>query len=523
MVDNIVGLTPLLPVLGAFVTPLVYILSKSRRIVFATAILVTGIVFSFTLLTTLEAYSRGRVIVYNAGGWPGPVGIVYIVDRISSLLGLVTAGLVLAIAVYSYYYIVDDGYPWYLVLLLGAESGLLGVVYTGDYFNLFVMIEVTAVSSYGLVMYYRWRSESIVSGLKYSFIGALGTSGYLLALAIMYATYGSLNLVDVGLKAAGLLGSSITGPPTGEIALSTGLILALSLWAFSIKSGVFPNHFWLPDAHPAAPTPISALLSGLVVNAGAISLYKLLYLGFSVSSSPGVRVVVCAISLFTVVTGIVSGFIGSLLMMIQDDVKRLIAYSTVMNMGFIFAALGTLSPAGVLAFLYYTIIHSVAKATMFLSSGLLIKSLKSRKLEVLAGSGSRVAAAGLGIAVSSLTLAGIPPLPGFIGKLLIFRALYEYNIALAVAFIVSSAIAIVSYLRFFYIILVAPPTRGISMVSSRGMRLVVLALSIILLAMGAVFTFSPTSFNIVFADPVVEVGDVKRFLEELSRYLVGMG
>ncbi|MGC9012285.1 proton-conducting transporter membrane subunit [Thermogladius sp.] len=519
---SLVGLVPLTTVLGAFTTPVVYLATKSRRATFAYATLFSLSALVLSLAVAVEVYAGKEVVVYNAGGWPGPVGIVYVVDGVNALLALVTAFLSFLIFVYSYEYVRDSGYPWYLVMLLGAETGLLGVIYTGDVFNLFVMIEVTAISSYGLVMYYRWRATSIVSGLKYAFIGALGTTGFLLALAIVYAVFGSLNLVDIGLKAMGYPGSAVTGGPLEDAALAVGLVLALSLWAFTIKSGVFPNHFWLPDAHPAAPTPVSALLSGLVVNAGAVSLYKVLYLGFSASQLPGVRVVVESVSLIALVTGLASSFLGGLLMAVQADVKRLIAYSTVMNMGFVFMSIATLSPIGVLGFVYYTVVHSLAKATLFLSVGPVIRAAASRRLDRIAGLGRIIAPSGVALAVSTLTLAGIPPLPGFLGKLLIYQALFQYNVAAAVLFVVSSAVGLVSYMRLFYVLLVSPPTQTPAPVHAPLMKSVLAVLSAVLVAAGLVFTFSRPAFDYVFYEPVKAVGDVASYLKSLSTSLYGL-
>jgi len=259
---------------------------------------------------------------------------------------LVTALVMTVMITYSVEYITDEGYPWYITLLLGAYSGMLGVIATSDVFNLFVMLEVTGVSSYGLVMYYRSKAGSIVSGLKYAFIGAMGTTLYLLALAIVYNTYGTLNLVDISLKTHGYPGSYITSGKVMYYTVSIGVITGLAFWTFSIKSGVFPNHFWLPDAHPAAPAPVSAMLSGLVVNTSAVGLFKVLYLIYGGSIMENLVPVRNTISLLVVSMGAVSALVGSLLMLIQDDVKRLIAYSTVMNTGYIFMSIGVLSTSG---------------------------------------------------------------------------------------------------------------------------------------------------------------------------------
>jgi len=317
---------------------------------------------------------------------------------------LVTALVMTVMITYSVEYITDEGYPWYITLLLGAYSGMLGVIATSDVFNLFVMLEVTGVSSYGLVMYYRSKAGSIVSGLKYAFIGAMGTTLYLLALAIVYNTYGTLNLVDISLKTHGYPGSYITSGQVMYDAVSIGVIMGLAFWTFNIKSSVFPNHFWLPDAHPAAPAPVSAMLSGLVVNTGAVGLFKVLYLIYGGSIMENLVPVRNTISLLVVSMGAISALVGSLLMLIQDDVKRLIAYSTVMNTGCIFMSIGVLSASEVLAFLYHTVIHSLAKSTLFLDTGVLVKYAGSRRMDDLAGLGKKHLLPGLAIGISVFTV-----------------------------------------------------------------------------------------------------------------------
>ncbi len=484
MIDVLTGLIPIIPVLGAFTVPIVYLALRNRVIVMSIGAVATFISLVISVLLVLETYSRDMPIVFRAGGWPAPIGIIYIADRFTATLSLVTCFVGFLINLYSISYITDENYPWYTALLLGCLSGILGIVLTGDLFNLFVMLEVTSVSAYGLVMYYRFRANSVISGLKYAFIGALGTTLYLLAMGLVYSTFETLNIVDFSLKIR-----EISSPVVIQV---FPVVMVLALWTFSIKSGVFPNHFWLPDAHPAAPTPISALLSGLVVNTGEIALYKLLYLAtWSTLENPlpkPLEEVKYIISLMTTYMGAISAITGALLMYIQRDVKRLIAYSTIMNLGYLFMAIGCGTRRGIEAALLYTSVHSVAKAALFLSTGVFIKAVKSRSLEKLAGSwrASRVAAVTL--ALSILTLAGVPPLPGFLAKLILYNALFEYSIPLAILMIIASAIGLVSYMKLFYTILLAPLSSSIVRVDMKLAKLVLVILATTVLVAGLLFT-----------------------------------
>ncbi|MEM4005404.1 MAG: proton-conducting transporter membrane subunit, partial [Desulfurococcaceae archaeon] len=200
MIDIIIGVIPFLPAFAGFTIPIVYLVSRKRLVVMGYATIILAITTVLSAIVAYEAFRVEHPIVFRAGGWPAPIGITYIVDRFCALIGLLTSFIILSILLYSISYITDEAYPWYVILVLGNSAGILGVAYTGDLFNLFVMLEVTGVSAYALVMYYRNRPVAIVSGLKYAFIGSLGTSLYLLAMGLTYSFYGTLNLVDFSYK-----------------------------------------------------------------------------------------------------------------------------------------------------------------------------------------------------------------------------------------------------------------------------------------------------------------------------------
>ncbi|MEM1720447.1 MAG: proton-conducting transporter membrane subunit [Desulfurococcaceae archaeon] len=512
MTGNLIGLLPFIPVFAAFLLPLIYMASKKRLVVMYYTVIAVTIVLVLSVLVAIEAYRANNPLVFMAGGWPAPIGIIYTVDRFTAALGVVSTVVIAAIALYSVSYIVDDGYPWYSILLLGVTSGILGVTYTGDMFNLFVMLEVTGISAYSLVMYYRHRALSIVAGLKYAFIGSLGTTLYLLAMGLVYSFYGTLNFVDFSLR--------LVVQPDFMHALAYGIIMVLALWAFSIKSGVFPNHFWLPDAHPAAPTPISALLSGLVVNVGVIGLYKFVYIASWNTPVDPLNSARRLVLLVTVVMGALSALFGALLMGIQRDVKRLIAYSTVMNLGFLFMGIGCGTSRGLQATLYYIAAHTLAKATLFLSVGVLIKATGTRELEKLSGLGLKYPIAGTALAVSTLALAGIPPLPGFLAKLLLYEALFEYNVILSMMMVIASAIGLLSYMKLFYTILLGVPVVKIVKIDMKAAYVSLVVLTLLVTAFGVAFLFSPQLLQDLFkrAADQVSVG-IESYIEYVNATL----
>ncbi|AHF80857.1 proton-conducting transporter transmembrane domain-containing protein [Thermococcus paralvinellae] len=482
---NVVGLTPIIPIVFAFALPLFSILIKGdRKIVQAYALIGTGLTLISAFKLFQLAYSSSTPLVYTFGKWVAPIGIVYEVDKLGALIALVTAALMFLITIYSYRYLEhEEGLEWYYTLYLGLEAGLLGVLLTGDAFNLFVMIEVTSIAAYALVMFYRDRGDSVTAGLKYALIGAVGTTMYFLALGVFYGAFGTVNFADLSAKVHGM-SFPVTGTPVGNIILASGVALALATWAFLIKAAIVPNHFWLPEAHPAAPSPISAVLSGLVVNVGVYALIRFLYTVYGGQLTPELAHVVSMLSTIVIVLGAISALFGALMMNVQKDVKKLIAYSTIMHMGYLFMAVGLGTQLGLQAALFHIINHSIAKALLFLAAGVFIHAVGSRNIDDLAGLGRRMPITTFSLAIATLSLVGIPPLNVFFSKLLLFNALMERSFGLALMIVISSVIALVAYMRVFYVIWLGKPKENLEIKEPMSMSLVCLLLALTCLILG---------------------------------------
>ena len=484
---NVVGLTPVIPILFAFALPLTSIIVRgNRKIIQGYALLGTGLTLVSAFKLFQLAYSSNKPLIYTFGGWAAPVGIIYEVDRMSALIALVTAFLMFLIAVYSYRYLEhDSGLEWYYTLYLGLEAGLLGVLLTGDAFNLFVMIEVTSIAAYALVMFYRDRGDSICAGLKYAFIGAVGTTMYFLALGVLYYAFGTVNMANLSALIHGM-SFPVVGKPWGDVVIASGVALALATWAFLIKAAVFPNHFWLPEAHPAAPSPISAVLSGLVVNVGVYALARFLYTVYGGSLGGSVGSVVHALSSILMLLGALSALFGAIMMLVQRDVKRLIAYSTIMHMGYLVMAVGVGTQLALSAALFHMVNHAIAKALLFLAAGAFIHAAGSRNIEDLAGLGRKMPVATFALGVATLSLVGVPPFNVFFSKLLLFNALMERSFGLALILVLSSVTALVAYVKVFYDIWLGKPKENVEVRESWSMSGVCLVLALACIAIGLV-------------------------------------
>jgi len=477
------GIAPLLLTIASFALPLLSLIIGDRKWFYHVYALVFSLVALFYAVINFYLVNYvhdGKPLVYPFGGWPGPIGIVYEIDGLGSVLGLLVAFDMLLVVIYSWWYMwKEEGVEWYYTLLLLLETGMLGIVYTGDIFNLFVMIELLAIAAYGLVAFYRSKREAVEAAVKYSVIGATATTMYFLAIVFIYGTYGTVNMADLALKARPWVCSTsnivcsflstVSGTGYGNTFIATAIAIALALWAFTFKAAVFPNHFWLPDAHPEAPTPVSAALSGLVVKMGAYATIRFMYTLFGPGTVLDLHV--GAISLRDVILfvllilGAVSAILGALVMVIQDDIKRLLAYSTIAHLGIIFMGIGvglrnvgeSIAALALTGVVLHIINHSFGKTLLFMASGVYIHAANSRNITSMRGLGKLLPLTTLTLIIGLLHLLGVPPLGGFFSKLLIYNALMNSGLVVfAIILVLSTAISILGYMRLI-VSLVIPP------------------------------------------------------------------
>ncbi len=470
LVLDYVGLIPVVLIGAAFTLPVFSLFIKSKRFYDVYAFVFSFLAFIMSLIVSVKATSSGRPLIYPFGGWPPPIGVIYEVDAFSSLLGLLATSIMLLVVIYSWWYLEkSSGYVWYYALLLGLEGGMIGCLYTGDAFNLFVMIEVLSISAYGLVAFYRSRLIALEAAMKYAFIGAVATTMYFVALLFIYGAYGTLNMADIAIRVRTLPPTSLWGNVlvdefsrnTSLLAVSAMVATVLALWAFTYKAALFPNHFWLPDAHPEAPTPISAALSGLVVGVGVYAVIRWLYTIFGPDSLLGLVVVSNiavrdALLYVLMVLGVVSSIMAALLMVVQVDVKRLLAYSTISHIGLMFMALSvglssvpeSVRILALTATLYHLINHGVGKSLLFMSAGVLIEKSGTRYLSEWNGIGRKYPLATSALIIGAFNLIGIPPLGGFFSKLMMFQAFVNSNMMwLAIVLVVESVISLTAYIK----------------------------------------------------------------------------
>ncbi|MGQ9629303.1 MAG: complex I subunit 5 family protein [bacterium] len=433
MNNNLLPLFIAIPLGGAFLISMV-----SWKVGRLADVLGNIATFSLLAISLLLLGSRG---VYKMGGWVPPMGINLVLDGFSGLMLIIVNLISFAATLFSIKYMEQytAKYRYYSLFLL-MVGGMNGVVLTGDIFNLFVFLEIASVASYALVAF-GCEHEELEASFKYLVLSSIGSTLVLFGVAFTYGATGYLNMASISKAIAG-----------GEKSLIVIFASVLFMAGFGIKAALVPFHPWLPDAHPSAPAPISAMLSGVLIK--ALGIYALTRVLFNViGMTPLFGAILMAL-------GALSMIVGTFLAVGQWDFKRLLAYSSIGQMGYVILGIGlggyiiaTNGPtyAATLAILggvFHLANHAVFKSLLFLCSGSVEYNTGTRQLKEMGGLLEKMPLTGTTCTIASLSIAGVPPLNGFWSKLLIVIAAVQAGfLSLAVVTILASFITLVYFLK----------------------------------------------------------------------------
>lgn len=415
-----------IPLLAAFLIPLARRIKNSSDLIanLSTLALLT---FAWTLTGTLNLQ---KMLLYKLGGWVPPWGISLVADGLSVFMLLIVNLIAFLVALYAVRYMerYTDKWKFYSLFLL-MLSGMNGVILSGDLFNLYVFLELASISGYALVAF-GTEPEDLEASFKYAIMGSIASIFILLGIGLLYSYASTLNLADLSLV--------LSEKPAGIL---IGFVSVLFLAGFGLKAALVPFHAWLPDAHSSAPSPVSAILSGVFIK--TLGIYALSRIFFNVLGTSS------KVLFIMVALGIISMVVGALLAIAQNDIKRMFAYSSISQVGYIIFALGIGTPLAILGGLFHLFNHAIFKPLLFLDAGAIEYSTGKRNLDKLGGLNSKLPFTGGTSLVGSMSISGIPPFGGFWSKLIIIIAAVQAGYFwMAGIACLTSIITLAYYLKF---------------------------------------------------------------------------
>lgn len=422
---------PALIIVAPLVCAPLCVLLRGRDQAFWAALLATW--FSFACACWLIGrVSAEGTLSYHLGGWPPPIGIEYRVDMLNAFVLLIVSGIGSVIVPYSrnsllLEYVRERAYMFYTAYLL-CLCGLMGVTITGDAFNLFVFLEISSLSSYVLIALGADR-RALTAAYQYLIMGTLGAVFIVVAIGLLYQATGTLNMADIAERLPR------DGPDRTVIAAFGFLVIGAAL-----KMALFPLHQWLPNAYAYAPNAVSAFLAATATKVSVYILIRFLFTVFGVDIS--FEALPTAVPL--AVLAVLGMFTASIVACFQTDAKRLLAYSSVAQIGYMVLGISFVTVLGVQAGILHLFNHALMKGALFLVLGAIFYRIGSSRIEDLAGLGRRMPWTMAAFAGGGLSLIGVPLTAGFVSKwYLILAALDRGWWYVAVLIVASSLIAII--------------------------------------------------------------------------------
>jgi multicomponent Na+:H+ antiporter subunit D len=427
MTAHLPALQVLLPMLCA---PFCALL-RSRIVAWSLFLLAALGALACAVLLALKV-AGGEVPRYAMGGWPAPYGIEFVISGFNVPIQLLVSAVAVVVAVYSRRSVAAEvdarRIPLLYTCMCLVLAGLLGITATGDAFNAFVFLEISSLSTYALIALGRHR-RALVATFRYLVIGSVGAVFVLIGIGMAYAVTGTLNMADLAERLPQVYGNR-----------ALYAAVAFVFVGLAIKMAVFPLHAWLPAAYAEAPSAVGIFLSATGTK---VAIYLFCRLAFTVFGTTLVFTMM-PIDRIGLLLAALAMLIASAVACFQNDLRYLLAWSSVAQIGYIVAGVSLGTTAGVSAAYLHIINHAVIKAALFAAAGLLVLWLGSAKLTALAGLGRRMPWTFAAIVVAGLGLIGVPPTAGFASKWALAAALVDDGAwPVLVAMLASSLLALV--------------------------------------------------------------------------------
>ncbi len=431
--ENSLVISEHLPVLQV-VFPLLFVpicmLVHKHNLVWGIVLVSSWVSFLIASLLLQQVLTNGEVI-YAIGGWDAPWGIEYRVDILNAFVLLIItaiASIVITFARESVYKEISEDriYLFYTAFLLHL-TGLCGVIITGDAFNMFVFIEIASLSSYAMISAGRDR-QALLAAFRYLILGTVGATFILIGVGLLYVMTGTLNIADMAERIR-------------DVQDTRTIVTAFAFFTVGIciKFGLFPLHHWLPNAYTYAPSIVSAFLSGTT---SKVFIYVLLRFLFSIFGAEYVFDVML-LDRMMMMMALLAIFSGSLAAIYQDNIKKMLAYSSIAQIGYMILGISLVSVAGVMAGILHLFNHALIKTALFMAIACFFFRFDSASLKDLKGVGRQMPWTTMAFVIGGLSLIGIPTTVGFVSKWYLIVAALQKGWWLAILILLGSILAVI--------------------------------------------------------------------------------
>ena len=433
LIDDAPALVVVLPLI---VSAIIAFMPSSRwPWIISIITLVVHLFISFELLSMVQT---SGVILYEFGNWQPPWGIAFKIDGINIGLQIIFSSFVLISTFYSRKIFLseihpDDSGKAYSLWLLAVGS-LNGIILTNDIFNLFVFLEISALSSISLIaLGAGMNRKALLAAFNYLIIGAIGATFYVIGVGFAYSMTGTLNMSDLVIQ--------LSQYSTGQLAIFAGM--SFMLIGLMVKSAVFPLHLWLPPAYSYAPSAVSTLFAALATKAILYFFVRLIYEVFTFYD----HYLIIFLDYVLMPLSVSAIFVGTIIAIYQDDIKKLLAYSSIAQIGYITLAFSMNDQSGITAGFIHIFNHALIKGGLFMAIGYFAFSSQDRvTLSSINGYGQKYPITSFALLICGVSLIGIPLTNGFVSKLYLFQALYYNHMFITIALVaISSALAVIYF------------------------------------------------------------------------------
>ena len=434
-------------VIPLIAAPICLLLRKDRY-AWGFTLIVSWVVLANALLV-LDGVVAAGSLSYAIGDWAGPFGIEYRVDIASAFVLLIVAGVGAVVLPFAYksvrHEIAKDQISLFYTSYLLCLTGLLGIVVTGDAFNLFVFLEIASLSSYTLISLGRDR-RALTAAFQYLVMGTIGATFILIGVGLLYMMTGTLNMADLAQRL----------PAVADTRTVRAAFAFLTVGA-SLKLALFPLHLWLPNAYTYAPSAVSAFMAATATKVGVYVLLRFFFTIFGVEFSFEAM----PVGKILLVLAVVAMLVASTVALFQDDIKRMLAYSSVAQIGYIVLGISLASVTGLTAGIIHLFNHALMKGALFLAMGCIFFRLGSVHIEDLHGIARRMPWTMAAFSIGGLSLIGVPLTTGFVSKWYLVQATLEDNQwVVAILILFSSLLAVMYVLRVVEVAYLRPAHRG---------------------------------------------------------------